>query len=279
MILPDCRIIWNENQRSDYSGLDSRQNCLIKKHFDSYPYSIEYRYNSRGFRGDEWPNDLGESIWCIGDSFTVGLGAPESHTWWRVLQQATQRVCINVSLDGASNAWISRWAQQIIKEVRPALMVVHWSYTHRRERPLQEVQDQIWREYYAAIRDSTWPDCASYHDISTLPISVQRDLAQDPKINCYTQGFDLESLRRVHQTQSTVEQDAQHTAWVIETLEQNRQQTKVIHSHINRWHPVELKFQTGQWIREFDQIDLARDGLHYDILTANQLVSRILEIL
>lgn len=116
--------------------MDSLQECVDKDHFRSYPHDVDYNYNSRGFRDSEWPQSLSElknAIWCVGDSFTVGLGSPYEFIWPQVLSAATGRRCINVSMDGASNAWISRRAQQIIHEVNPTHMVVLWSYIHRRE--------------------------------------------------------------------------------------------------------------------------------------------------
>jgi hypothetical protein len=137
VILQDLVIPSRQNLRLEYSGMDSLERCLNKDHFRNYPHHVEYVYNSRGFRDAEWPDSLDElknAIWCVGDSFTVGIGSPEHYTWPQVLSSTTGRRCINISMDGASNTWISRRAQQIIKEVAPTHMVVLWSYFHRRER-------------------------------------------------------------------------------------------------------------------------------------------------
>jgi hypothetical protein len=78
----------------------------------------------------------------------VGLGSPYEFTWPQVLSKATGRQCINVSMDGASNTWISRRAQQIIKEVAPKQMVVLWSYIHRRELPDIGLSDEARRLHF-----------------------------------------------------------------------------------------------------------------------------------
>jgi hypothetical protein len=148
VILPDLFLQTTINQQWKTSGLDSFDKCLNKKHFLDYPHTVEYHYNSRGFRDAEWPNTIEElqnAIWCVGDSFTVGLGSPYEFTWPQVLAKVTGRRCINVSMDGASNAWISRRAQQIIKEVAPKQLVVLWSYTHRRESPDINLSDEARR--------------------------------------------------------------------------------------------------------------------------------------
>lgn len=135
-ILPDLILRRRQNQTWQYSGIDSRENCCDLDHFLNYPKYIDYQYNSRGFRDQEWPNrieDLVNAIWCIGDSFTVGIGVPFEHTWFQILQQQSGQRCINISLDGASNDWIARRTSQIIQAVNPQNIVIHWSFIERRE--------------------------------------------------------------------------------------------------------------------------------------------------
>ena len=136
-ILPDLCLYRRQNQTWKYSGIDSREHCVDLEHFLNYPWPIDYRYNSRGFRDDEWPLDqaeLQDAIWCLGDSFTVGIGVPLEHTWFKILQRKTNRRCINVSLDGGSNDWMARRGVEILKNIRPRHMVIHWSYVERREK-------------------------------------------------------------------------------------------------------------------------------------------------
>ena len=136
VIIPDLVLPSRVNRRWKYSGIDSLDWCTDKDHFQNYPYPIEYVYNSRGFRDQEWPTslkELQEAVWCIGDSFTVGLGQPLEHIWPNVLAQRINKRTINVSMDGASNDWIFRRAQDIANVIHPKTIVVMWSYVHRRE--------------------------------------------------------------------------------------------------------------------------------------------------
>ena len=135
MILENLQIPELKNKVYKESGLDSFDHCIDKNYFLNYPHQITYSYNSRGYRDGEWPTDteLSECIWSIGDSFTVGLGSPYEHIWPQVLQKNLNHRVINVSMDGASNRWISRKTIEIIKEVNPKNIIVMWSYTHRRE--------------------------------------------------------------------------------------------------------------------------------------------------
>jgi len=136
MILPNFILHSRKNESSDESGIDSFTYCQDQLHFKNYPYPVSYRYNSRGFRDQEWPNDLSEltnAIWCFGDSFTVGLGSPLNHTWSNILQSRTGIRCINVSMDGASNKWIARKILEVITVIKPKLIVAQWSFMHRDE--------------------------------------------------------------------------------------------------------------------------------------------------
>ena len=134
--------------------MDSPDSCLDKKHFLEYPYPVDYQYNSRGFRDAEWPTsqqELQEAIWCVGDSFTAGIGQPFDHIWPQVLSRRLLTRTINVSMDGASNDWICRRAAQIQTEVQPRLMAVMWSYTHRRESADQTLDDEQRRVFARSV--------------------------------------------------------------------------------------------------------------------------------
>lgn len=153
MPLPGLILPSRANQCWLYSGIDSLEHCADKKHFLSYPCHIEYVFNSRGFRDHEWPDSMQEletSIWCIGDSFTVGVGQPFNHIWPTVLSKATDRRTINVSMDGASNDWIYRRCLDIMRCVSPTHIVVMWSSTQRRESDRTDLDDEQRRLFASA---------------------------------------------------------------------------------------------------------------------------------
>jgi hypothetical protein len=259
--------------------MDSPEHCDQPNHFQRYPYKIDYQYNSRGFRDQEWPADVSDAVWCIGDSFTAGVGVPYSHTWPQILQNKLNRRTINVSLDGASNNWIARQAQMIIDAVKPQLMIIQWSYSHRRELPLKQVLDTIWQEYYLAIKDPNWPDCASADDLDQLSQDIQSAVRSDPRYNDYYSESDLESLRRLQSIPSTAEEDIANTQECIDTV--SNTDTKIIHSFIPKWHVGEyrLNFHGASNIAPIEIIDFGRDGRHYDILTAQKFVDQVLSII
>jgi hypothetical protein len=143
-----------------YSGLDHLATCLDRNHFNNYPYPVSYLYNSRGFRDSEWPENLSESIWCVGDSFTSGIGQPYEHIWPQVLENKLKVRTINVSMDGGSNPWMTRKIVKIAEVVKPKTIIVQWSYAHRREKemlPGESLDDsarKIWvNDNYNPIED------------------------------------------------------------------------------------------------------------------------------
>lgn len=125
------------------SGLDSLEFCLNKEHFLNYQKEIKYKYNSQGFRDAEWPKDLSNVIWCVGDSFTVGLGQPFEETWPQLLEKRTGKRCLNLGEDACSNDTIALRAQEICKLHNPKLIVIMWSYLQRRRINDKDVQCDI----------------------------------------------------------------------------------------------------------------------------------------
>jgi hypothetical protein len=135
------------------TGIDSLQFCRDREHYLAHPGNIVYQFNDRGFRDHAWPQDLSGCIWCIGDSYTVGVGQPFADIWPQQLAQKIKRRTINVSMDGASNAWIARKARSILQEVEPCILILHWSFLHRREHPDADLTDELRRIWHSRTDD------------------------------------------------------------------------------------------------------------------------------
>jgi hypothetical protein len=133
-----------------YSGLDCPQHAKDKEHFHRYKKFIIYIFNSLGYRDNEWPTDLSNQIWGIGDSFTLGLGQPIEETWPKLVETKLEQRVINVSMNGASNDWIARRACYIINNFDPKAILIQWSYLHRREHPNSQLCDEDRRLQYVA---------------------------------------------------------------------------------------------------------------------------------
>jgi hypothetical protein len=282
MILPDLVFKSLANQKWQYSGMDSIEHCNDQTHFKTYPHEISYIYNSRGFRDAEWPltmSDLQKAIWCIGDSFTVGVGQPFEHIWPTVLSQRTKRRTINIGMDGASNDWIYRRALDIMRCIAPTDMVVMWSYTHRRESTqsnLSDHQRRIWasecspaedfarwinlsNNLYTAnsrIAQITIPDFQAVPLIADLWRAIKgKDWPECPETLTDLQNlptFILNEIKNLHRCYEELEQLLPSTQEHIPDL-----LADVIHI--------------------YSRLDWARDHHHFDILTSQWVVDQILQ--
>ena len=278
-LIPHLTLPTRVNQRWQYSGIDSRDWCINQTWFEQYPYTVEYIYNSRGFRDEEWPDSLStlrQAIWCIGDSFTVGIGQPFSHIWPQVLSKQTNRRTINVSLDGASNNWIARRTLDIITAINPTTVVVMWSYLERRE-------DDLWQKFYADIRDSSWPDCDRIDDIGLLPQHIQSEI-----INLHK--FDLNWFRNDEnfRNQTVQASDLDNFLNWQQCIDSVRDYSQIIHLVIPNFARSSilkdkcwtyLANNTKNHIAQFQNLDMARDYHHFDILTSKWVVARICDLI
>jgi hypothetical protein len=293
MILPDFILPSRVNQHWEYSGMDSIEYCCNKQHFNSYPYQVEYRYNSRGFRDQEWPEDIDElknAIWCVGDSFTVGLGTPVEHTWAYILQKKLGIRTINVSMDGASNTWISRKSVDILQTINPKTLIIHWSYLNRREISNDEIwnkrADESIREVYNMFRKSDWPTCNTIHEFKNLPTHMQEKI-----IPHWSKPYYTDEERRRTDTESTVEQDLQNIVLSITETIKHKKNSKIVHSFVPEFsqHKKNNDLQiildqlsadlNIEIIKYFPKLDYARDYHHYDLITANYFVDQLLKLL
>jgi hypothetical protein len=302
--LPDFVLPTRAGAQWDHSGIDTKELCLNPQHFKQYPYSVQYTFNSRGFRDAEWPETMSElqaAIWCVGDSFTVGLGSAKEHVWPTRLQQHTGRRCINVSLDGASNDWIARKTCAILDTIVPDHIVIHWSYWHRREAPVEELLEflaqQAWPDFYAAIKNPDWPLCSTWDQVSSLPASIQQEIKRhwvEPTIEDEDLFFFSNDERRRSAAFVVDDQENfQHIKHCIDRVQAACTNTKIIHSFIPEFtnqdlyckkshsvdkltHLVNAVTAGIDYVPYFAKLDLARDGHHYDVKTAEYFVQQLL---
>jgi hypothetical protein len=288
MILPDFILPTRQYQIWDDSGMDSREKCLDKKHFDSYPYAVKYRYNSRGYRDSEWPEtieELKECIWCVGDSFTVGLGSLLEHTWVNILQQRTGIRCINVSLDGASNEWMVRKINRILEEINPQQLVVQWSYLHRSEDTNINLIDEERRLFSQCNNDNIWPinQINNFKNIRSTIKNSTTQIVQSfipyalpvPTNNQYKElinsvkGADWPDLIDI-----TLDEFYSIDTEVKKELEDFGILDKLIeYLKIKDILAPDDVFDKCILI---NQMDIARDGHHYDHLTAGKFVDSVI---
>jgi hypothetical protein len=290
MILSDLKLGTRANCVWTESGIDSLEKCRDKKRFINYPDKIEYRYNSRGLRDDEWPQDLQSAIWCVGDSFTAGIGTPYEHIWPQKLSALTGRRTINVAMDGASNNWIARRVRQISDQVNPDNIVVMWSTVERREKPIAESVDKFFQKFYNEVKDSSWPVCPPADQFKTLPLLIRQEIAKENfgsqlKISEDLESIEIINLDEFRIMQIVAEQHDHLTNFkncfeLIKDIESN-----LIYSFIPGF--AEEKYQkdyvaictNGHILSPIKKLDLARDGLHFDRITSQWLAEKIAPLL
>jgi hypothetical protein len=210
---------------------------MNKEHFLNYPYEIEYIHTSRGFRGPEWPSNIDDVCWCVGDSFTSGVGQPYEHTWPYVFSSKSNIHTINISMDGASNMWISRKTIELL-EIQPKYIIIQWSYIHRRERDIK-------------IGGSKYDNCDEERKLFHSDVTTEEDIQHT--IDCI----------------NLVESKKRNTTVIHTFIPKNvPDDYQVLFKDL-----IEKTNINVVW---FDQLDYARDFHHYDIKTSNSLVEKII---
>ena len=130
----DLKIGGYVNYTSKTLGLDTLDQCFSKEFFLSYPYDVLYTFNDLGFRDIDSINYTNNPIIVLGDSFTVGLGVPDNLTYPKLLEKLVNFQVLNFAMNGASNEWIARKLKIILKFFNPVAIIVHYTFSHRREK-------------------------------------------------------------------------------------------------------------------------------------------------
>ena len=140
-LLQTIEIPYYSNLNCTTLGLDSIEHCFNKKHYTTYPDNINYSFNEIGYRHNSIKNYQGNEILAVGDSFTLGLGVNQSDCWSSQLENMLNYPVLNFSLNGASNDWIARKIKDLLKIFKPKCVIAHYSFSHRRERPWPDWND------------------------------------------------------------------------------------------------------------------------------------------
>jgi hypothetical protein len=276
MILHNLVLSSRVNQHCEFSGIDSFDHCKDKNHFLSYPHSITYNYNSRGFRDQEWPDnmqDLRDAVWCIGDSFTVGLGSPLEHTWPYLLSTAANQRIINVSMDGASNEWIARITENIVHAIDPTQIAIMWSYTHRRENANTLLSDELRRIHN--IDSTDHDDWVNFLDCKKRVDLIANSVQFAIPFFCRNSILDAwESMRGSDwpvNFPATVEELNSLPDWILHELENLHGRLDELRDNLAKRQSV---YATVVPVKSRDR---ARDGHHFDLITADWVATRAKE--
>jgi len=173
-------------------------------------------------------------------------------------------------------------------------VIVHWSFIHRRESAESiptKTLDIAWKTFYNKIKDPTWPNCATVLDFDRLPELIKKEILEihaGPVEHalCVAREYLNDEHRRLHfDVDSDEQQDIEHTINCI--LRVHELGINVIHSFIPGFASDsaarQIVNQLDQleccYIAPFNKLDLARDGKHYDILTAEFFTDQIIQLI
>jgi len=291
MLLPEMFLRNRINKRWKYSGMDSLLRCRNKRHFLQYPYNITYEYNSRGFRDDEWPVDnLKDTIWCFGDSFTVGLGNPLSHTWPIILQHQADMRCINISMDGASNKWIARQVKQVIETIQPKNIVIQWSFLERHESENILLSDEDRRIILYSMSETFLQRFHRFKNVINIIPKSSTNVVHTfiPHAICNYAPPLTSTLTETWNNIKGIDwpPDFPNTFNDFNNLDVFIKK-ELIHfkeyKNLKRFNTIPLLLKkitnSSHLIIMVEHKDLARDGFHYDKLSASECVTKIIPLL
>jgi hypothetical protein len=123
------------NTCCDFLATDSYDKCYNKKFFKSFPHKINYKFNSLGYREYSIVEYQHNPVVIIGDSAITGVGLPFDLTVAKQLEKLCNQQVLNFSMCGASNDWIARKLKSILKYFEPQAIIIHYTFSHRRELP------------------------------------------------------------------------------------------------------------------------------------------------
>jgi hypothetical protein len=185
-------------------------------------------------------------------------------------------------MDGASNNWIARKTVAILQKINPQCLVIHWSYTSRREIESSMINDQRWNNFYQQVKDQSWPICDTIKKFNQLPDYIKQEIMSVH--NGIPALASDEELRSSGQLNATDQDDLNNTIECINLINHVQTDTKILHTFIPNFSPKStelldfLKQQQIPYIPEFTRLDWARDYHHYDILTSQWFVNQIITV-
>ena len=97
-----------------------------------YDISIDYRFNSQGFRTREFDVNE-EKFLAIGCSFTFGEGLHEYQIYHAMISDALRIPCYNLGIPGIGNMTMFRLAEYWIPELKPKFVILQSTFSERFE--------------------------------------------------------------------------------------------------------------------------------------------------
>ena len=111
-------LLWHSTDTQELFENNRKANKLGPWHSVS---NIEYKFNSYGFRADEFSNT--DNIVSLGCSFTLGVGIHAYQTWSNIVSNTLGLANFNLAIDGASADCCFRMAANWIPQLNPKVVL------------------------------------------------------------------------------------------------------------------------------------------------------------
>jgi hypothetical protein len=214
----------------------------------------------------------------------VGIGSPIEHTWPWLLQQHTGQQVVNVSMDGASNQWITRKVLDIIKYVTPKLIVIQCSYITRYEIDNPTLSDEDRRMQFDP--DNFYGNNQLKLKFSNLIKQIELVKQKTKVIHSFIPEFDYKFDPNVDwyricditwpRCPVSLEEFNALDSNIVDELVNNFRIYDTFKSHYDY---IDQLYGNTDYISEIQKLDYARDGHHYDLLTANKFAIDVRKLL
>jgi len=125
-------------------SIPAKRKLLEENGWDKNQFT--YKFNSHGFRADEFSNR--DSIVFLGDSYVFGTGVPNDVTWTHLVSQELGLSNFNLGISGGSNDTSFRLANHYVPILKPKYVVLLTTFNNR--------LDIITTEHVRTLMHSTW---------------------------------------------------------------------------------------------------------------------------
>lgn len=121
---------WFSTDTQDNYKTNLQSNHKQLEQFNWIDNKFTYKFNSQGFRCDEFKQD---SIIFLGCSITQGIGMPLGDIFPTIVSNQLNLHCVNLGIERSSANTAFRLASHFLKDLRPKLVIATLLYPHRYE--------------------------------------------------------------------------------------------------------------------------------------------------
>ena len=124
-------LFWIEQDNQDLYNKNLRYRFADLEHHQWIDRKISYKFNSQGFRCEEFTDD--PSVMFVGCSRVFGTGIPLESTWSYIVASQLNLKCINLGVNGASNDTAFRLINDWGSMLKPKIIIFLPTEKHRLE--------------------------------------------------------------------------------------------------------------------------------------------------